>query len=73
MHRIRHCDRQWSPKVRLRPACSRYVADGFEAAAVGGGGWVGDGDGRVGADADRGERHNGKAKNKAYPRVIRNS
>jgi len=34
---------------------------------------TGDGDGRVGADVDWGERHNGKAKNKAYPRIIRNS
>lgn len=48
------------------------VVDGFEAA--GGGRWrYGNGGSAPIADWGETKRHNGKAKNKAYPRVIRNS
>lgn len=43
------------------------VADGFKAIGRGGG------EGRLGGQRGWGGRHNGKAANKAYPRVIRNS
>lgn len=43
------------------------VADGFKAIGRGGG------EGRLGGQRGWGGRHNGKAANKAYPRIIRNS